>query len=70
MPLARGDKLGPYEILELIGKGGMGGVYRAHDKNLARDVAIDFSAGYFESTPRVPPISAKINISRRARHRT
>jgi serine/threonine protein kinase len=40
MPLARGDKLGSYEILELIGKGGMGEVYRAHDKNLSRDVAI------------------------------
>ena len=40
MPLARGDKLGPYDILDLIGKGGMGEVYRAHDTNLSRDVAI------------------------------
>ena len=29
MPLSAGDKLGPYEILALVGKGGMGQVYRA-----------------------------------------
>jgi serine/threonine protein kinase len=40
MPLSVGDRLGPYEILTLIGKGGMGEVYRAHDKRLKRDVAI------------------------------
>ncbi|HXP85520.1 MAG TPA: hypothetical protein VN841_12410 [Bryobacteraceae bacterium] len=40
MPLSPGDKLGPYEIVALIGKGRMGEVYRAHDTNLSRDVAI------------------------------
>jgi serine/threonine protein kinase/tetratricopeptide (TPR) repeat protein len=40
MPLAAGDKLGPYEILAPIGKGGMGEVYRARDTRLHRDVAI------------------------------
>ena len=40
MPLAPGDKIGPYEIVDLLGKGGMGEVYRAHDTNLSRDVAI------------------------------
>src|SRR5271167_1500977 len=40
MPLSAGDKLGPYEILALIGAGGMGEVYRARDTKLERDVAI------------------------------
>jgi serine/threonine protein kinase len=40
MPLSAGDRLGPYEILEAIGAGGMGEVYRARDSRLNRDVAI------------------------------
>src|SRR5258708_1850525 len=40
MPLATGDRLGPYEILAPIGQGGMGEVYRARDTRLHRDVAI------------------------------
>src|SRR5579864_2232716 len=47
MPLSAGDKLGPYGILEPIGKGGMGEVYRAHDPRLGRDVAIKVSAAQF-----------------------
>jgi serine/threonine protein kinase len=47
MPLSPGDKLGPYEILEPIGKGGMGEVYRAHDSRLGRDVAVKVSAEQF-----------------------
>jgi eukaryotic-like serine/threonine-protein kinase len=47
MPLSTGNKLGPYEILALIGKGGMGEVYRAHDSRLKRDVAIKVSAAQF-----------------------
>src|SRR6202171_3748827 len=35
-----GERLGPYEILAPIGKGGMGEVYRARDPRLNRDVAI------------------------------
>ena len=38
--LAPGTRLGAYEILSLIGTGGMGEVYRARDSRLARDVAI------------------------------
>ena len=40
MPLATGDRLGPYEILASLGAGGMGEVYRARDTKLDRDVAI------------------------------
>jgi len=47
MPLSSGDKLGPYEILALIGAGGMGEVYRARDPRLGRDVAIKISAQQF-----------------------
>jgi Tol biopolymer transport system component/predicted Ser/Thr protein kinase len=47
MPLSVGDKLGPYEILAPIGKGGMGEVYRARDPRLNRDVAIKVSAAQF-----------------------
>jgi len=47
MPLAAGDKLGPYEIIAPIGKGGMGEVYSAHDPRMGRDVAIKVSAERF-----------------------
>jgi len=40
MPLSAGEKLGPYEILALIGAGGMGEVYCARDPRLNRDVAV------------------------------
>ena len=41
MPLQPGEKLGPYEILSVIGAGGMGEVYKARDTRLDRTVAIE-----------------------------
>src|SRR6476620_10819795 len=40
MAITAGARLGPYEILSLIGSGGMGEVYRAKDTRLGREVAI------------------------------
>src|SRR5215813_6819844 len=40
MRLSVGTRLGPYEIVALIGAGGMGEVYRAKDTRLDRTVAI------------------------------
>src|SRR4051812_25521531 len=37
---AGGTHVGPYEIISMLGAGGMGEVYRARDSRLNRDVAI------------------------------
>ena len=47
MPLAAGEKLGPYEVVKLLGAGGMGEVYKARDTRLDRIVAIKVSKAQF-----------------------
>jgi serine/threonine protein kinase len=51
MSLAKGARLGPYEILDVIGAGGMGEVYRARDTKLGRSVAIKILPDAFAFDP-------------------
>jgi hypothetical protein len=49
--LARGTRLGDYEIHSLLGAGGMGEVYRARDLRLRREVAIKVLLAFVSSDP-------------------
>ena len=51
MPLSHGVRLGPYEILDAIGAGGMGEVYRARDTRLERTVAIKILPAHLSCDP-------------------
>ena len=62
MALTLGSSLGPYRIVERVGAGGMGEVYKAHDTRLNRTVAIKVLPGSLTSDP-----DAKRRFEREAR---
>jgi len=51
MPLTAGTLLGPYEIVGVVGAGGMGEVYRARDTKLNRDVALKILPNTLSADP-------------------
>jgi len=51
MDVSQGSRIGPYEILSLIGAGGMGEVWRATDPRIGRDVAIKVLPPSFSAAP-------------------
>jgi eukaryotic-like serine/threonine-protein kinase len=50
--LSIGERLGPYHIVARLGAGGMGEVYRAHDMQLGREVAIKILPAVFAADPQ------------------
>jgi eukaryotic-like serine/threonine-protein kinase len=51
IPLSAGDRIGRFEILGLLGRGGMGDVFRARDPQLLREVAIKVLPTAFSADP-------------------
>jgi serine/threonine protein kinase len=49
--LARGTRIGPYEVVTKLGEGGMGAVYRARDPRLRLDAAVKVLPDLVASDP-------------------
>lgn len=69
MALTAGTKVGPYEIQSLIGAGGMGEVYRAHDSRLDRTVAIKvLPSSYADNQDRLQRFSQEARAAAALNH--
>jgi serine/threonine protein kinase len=69
MSLPAGTKLGLYEILQAIGAGGMGEVYRARDTSLNREVAIKLiSASYADDPERLRRFTQEAQMTAALNH--
>ncbi|OFW45238.1 MAG: hypothetical protein A3J28_03265 [Acidobacteria bacterium RIFCSPLOWO2_12_FULL_60_22] len=62
MALAAGKRLGPHEILSLIGAGGMGEVYKARDTRLDRIVAIKVLPAHLADRPEVDELDGRTDL--------
>jgi serine/threonine-protein kinase len=66
--LAPGDKVGPYVVLGLIGKGGMGEVYRALHSPMNREVALKVTPGRFRNRTMKALFAREVEVSARLSH--
>ncbi len=58
-----GKTLSHYKVLEKIGQGGMGEVYRAEDANLSREVAIKVLPEQFTQDPQPVSLEEALVVS-------
>jgi serine/threonine-protein kinase len=69
MSLAPGTRIGPYEIVGLLGAGGMGEVYRGRDARLGRDVALKvLRAGFAADPERLTRFEREAQVLAQLRH--
>src|SRR6267378_993037 len=71
VPLTPGSSLGTrYEILRLLGQGGMGAVYRAHDRELDREVALKVIRADMAANPEIlKRFKQELILARQITHR-